>query len=481
MSDDHTMLDNFQYKGYWWLPDDADNPAPGILSYDDDATTLDLFGAFKPRSFMDLGTVRQADQMPIILGTLENGQPCTLYKNIVTGTKMQLTGATSSKYTLRHLFIGKHFPTAADIRFSALRMSFTDLEAWMADSPFRPPDYKREGSEFVSVETGYDYPKAFSFTLPTLDAELKSLFGNSIRWGGFESFSHEHVAFLKITPSGFQDFEWFTSVEQTCRSLLTLFIGQPVYPKRLVGYGEKKQLSNGQSYTEDSRMYAQYPGGRHLKPKDPTDMLAPLPVIRDRVSEFVTNWFARTDVLRDAFNLFLGTYYNSSMYLESTFLVLTQALESYSRSVRPGKYVPEVDYEPIRDALVNAIPADVVGDFRQSLETRIRFGNDHSLRKRIGALLASLDPEIVKMFCPNPKAFRNRIVDTRNYLTHYSEELKPRAILGTDLYYANERLRLLLTVLLLKEVGLAELTIRQRVSQNPYWKQMSELYLSREI
>lgn len=46
------------------------------------------------------------------------------------------------------------------------------------------------------------------------------------------------------------------------------------------------------------------------------------------------------------------------------------------------------------------------------------------------------------------------MVDTRNYLTHYTEELERKALRGPELLEAVEELRRLLAFLLLRELGL---------------------------
>ncbi len=51
----------------------------------------------------------------------------------------------------------------------------------------------------------------------------------------------------------------------------------------------------------------------------------------------------------------------------------------------------------------------------------------------------------------NPN-FINEVVDTRNYLTHYTDELKEKALHGPRLLEANELLRALLTSLLYRRL-----------------------------
>ena len=53
----------------------------------------------------------------------------------------------------------------------------------------------------------------------------------------------------------------------------------------------------------------------------------------------------------------------------------------------------------------------------------------------------------------NKKDFIEKVVNTRNYLTHYDEELKEYAVFGEDLYLLTQKLRICAGVCLLKKVG----------------------------
>jgi len=51
------------------------------------------------------------------------------------------------------------------------------------------------------------------------------------------------------------------------------------------------------------------------------------------------------------------------------------------------------------------------------------------------------------------KGFVGKVVDTRNYLTHYDESKKEAAAVGRELYELTERLESVLEACLLREVG----------------------------
>ena len=114
------------------------------------------------------------------------------------------------------------------------------------------------------------------------------------------------------------------------------------------------------------------------------------------------------------------------------------------------------EYEPIREKLVNVIPASIEDGFRDSLKNKIKYGNEISLRKRL------LDFSRVKPVPWFEYIFKNndektikivdKIVNTRNYLTHYDSESKGKILEHDELIRTNEKLKLFLAILLLEQV-----------------------------
>jgi len=160
------------------------------------------------------------------------------------------------------------------------------------------------------------------------------------------------------------------------------------------------------------------------------------------------------------------------MYLEFHFLSLMQALESFHRATKGGKYLSDKSWKPYKEKLVNEIPVELDSGHRESLKNRIKYGNEYSLKKRLGELLRTLDEKTLSVLSPSTKYFTGVIVDTRNYLTHYDDELKNSSLKDADLYWANQRLRIFITILLLKEIGIEENVILESMRKNNKFNQI---------
>ncbi|HEV8062916.1 MAG TPA: HEPN domain-containing protein, partial [Gemmataceae bacterium] len=127
-------------------------------------------------------------------------------------------------------------------------------------------------------------------------------------------------------------------------------------------------------------------------------MLVTLPMFKHWFPEALKKWFENSSTLRDVYDLFFSSLYSPGIYIQSEFLSLVQALESFSRT-RGGAdlYVPEDVYKVVREQLLAAIPGGIDERLRASLEGHIHFGNQHSLKLRIEAILGTLEDDTLKL------------------------------------------------------------------------------------
>ena len=61
---------------------------------------------------------------------------------------------------------------------------------------------------------------------------------------------------------------------------------------------------------------------------------------------------------------------------------------------------------------------------RQALKSRIEFGNEHSLGKRLTLMGKTLTEGTRTLIAADRKRFLRNVVDTRTYLTHYTSDGK---------------------------------------------------------
>ena len=114
----------------------------------------------------------------------------------------------------------------------------------------------------------------------------------------------------------------------------------------------------------------------------------------------------------------------------------------------------EEAYDAAVETLTSHIPEAIQGDHRGSLENRLKYGNEHSLRKRLTDMFERIPEEASHRIADDVGAFVSKVVDTRNYYTHYHHASKANALQLEHAYIAAERVRILIVANLLHDLGI---------------------------
>jgi hypothetical protein len=427
---DHGLHDDFELTGNFWLPTKPDERVSGTLRCDAGRVELALVGGFS--DLADGGI----DQVDHILGSTNEG-PCTLrvaWRSQKTWTMFTDHDEQSDRETWRalHLYLGAALTEADDDPvFLRVEFSFDQLESWLAR-----PAFEQTHDQGVWVAK-HEHPDVVALGL----TGARLTIGRSFRGGGdqFRTLEWSLDASLGLIPETMQSFSWFMDRLTELRGLLGLLIGEPTIPTRIEARTAERNVAVFFSVTGTPRKERLHPA----------EMAFPRPDLGDRLEAIFKEWFDRQEALRTVTALLFGALYATDMTNEFRFLALTQALETLHRRRMPGLYIDEKDYKPIHDALVAAIPDGTAPDLRQSLKTRISFGNELAQRRRFKELRGSLGEPSSSVVTPE---FLEQAVEMRNFLTHYPSGQPPMSPL--ELTLATYRLRTLLSLLLLAEVGI---------------------------
>lgn len=443
---DPTLLEAFERAGEWWLPEDHRDRVAGTASFDpNDGVRLHTIGAFEP-SWRG-AAAEEPFRPPLILGFWgPSNTPITLHKTTRTGN-VRPSPEQPDSITLHaaHMIVGHHFQSEEDLTFVSVRASFTAIEEWAGHNPFYST---------VPDEACYTPIEPVTAEVEALRTRL-AVGSESGRGGeGVRTLRLDHEVFIDIEPEEKKPLKWYRDILSSLQDLLTLLVGRPVYPRSM-----RAQVNRGAAARSDVYFGQglRLPKGPSTMPTEglvrPSDVLIPLPLIRERLPEVLDYWFAKRDLLSPVHELFLGALFNPRTYPDFQFLSLAQALETYHRRTNPeARYLSEQEYADERyPEIVTSLPSSLPGPLREKLKATLKYANEWSLRKRLKELVNAIP---ITGIAGDDPAFVERIVDTRNYLTHYPEELEPEALRGPELMEAVEEMRRLLAFLLLRELGL---------------------------
>jgi hypothetical protein len=188
----------------------------------------------------------------------------------------------------------------------------------------------------------------------------------------------------------------------------------------------------------------------------PDNMPFSFDVISDRFELIFKNWFNKSPLLSPIFNLYFALHYNDKMYVEHRFLNLIACLESYHRRRFDGKYLSDNNYEKFKESIIESFPKvedENFQDFKAKFISGLEYGNELGLRKRLKIIISDND-QIISQYIENRGQFIEKVLDTRNYRTHFSKRLENFAISDyREFLDYNTKLKLLVELCIFKELG----------------------------
>lgn len=451
--DNYPLADSFDAIGEWFLPSDPDHKIVGRLSYSAGRTELHLNGNFQPlRGSVYVGDTQE---YPLVYGAIRSGLPMSLIRVQRVGMFMQagmsITGTQQSEHLItKSLIVGAH--VSEDCACTELSCRIPGLNIWLSrkvvsltfsaneevreiESIYRvvnPPE-EMTGVQTISTNVGWN-----------VSVECKNAgdpFGISVSSTGW----------LRLHLDNRQPLTWYFDQISKLTTLLSFLSGSPMQPDcinitidGLPGDAAVLAVSRDTTYC---------PYG-NLK-----DFYMPRSALGTDFEGVVSKWFEIFDKVAVPSQLALSVMASDKLWSYVEFLSLMQALEGFHRAILEGVYMPPVDFEQVKLALVAAIPSNVGSDHKSSLCSRIRYANEISLAKRLKDLAERLCPPVRELIFGGSSIVPRQWIDTRNYYTHWDEELRQKILDGQGLLRANVRIRHFLRALYLDLAGVPQDTI----------------------
>jgi hypothetical protein len=439
------MLEGFEYKGQWWLSSDPDKVVSGTLRYShNDGAVLELIGSFE-----DSGDMLKRPGPVVILGTSSNGKNISLHGCFLIQARISEPGFSICSYLVRTVFVGVHFSKTEDVKFRNMNVRFSRFDEWA-----RMSGIKVEHTDEEDVVIRYRKPDDIRVAICddfTIAITTRATFPAITQVQNKASIEQQMI--IRIESAHETSIELYYSIIQHLQNFLCLAVRETVHVLNMAGETEASKMEDMDYYRPVGIFYRSPNISESAEDLLMWDMLFSYQDIAADFEILLRNWFKKEDVLKPICGLYFGVLNNPLQYLENRFLSLVQAAEAFHRRIYAGKYLPDSKYKDlVYIPLTNAIP-DMNQDLQKSLEDRLWYGNEYSLRTRLGRLLDKCG-EIVPQLLGNRTEFINKIIDTRNYLTHYDQALYKRAASGADLVSLTKKLRILVEVCLVTQIGL---------------------------
>ncbi len=442
----HLIPDPVDFVGEWFLPDkENSHHIAGTLTWSSHRATLQLHDSFIPLRGAIYGD--EAHLYPAVHGILVSSQFITVLdaKGFASGINFGRAGVRQSeRLTSSWVVIGAHI--VPQTLFSEIRVRIPGLQIWIG----------RSGVQQTIIDKTEDSPLSVIYHVVGLPEEVVEIpcVSATLGWGIDRNFSGDLISEISVTSSAFmriqsnspQLLDWFFEQIGKATTLLSFLAGAPMSPDHI---SAKIAESN-----VDVEVLVALREGKYCTHKHAHDFYMLRNNMEADLGAVFAKWFEFYSSVDMASQLALSVLNSKDLWLHVEFLTLMQALEGFHRATMPGLYTSENEYEPIRQALSNAIPGIVASDHKDALKSRIKYGNEISLRKRLVALVEHLPLTLRKHILGSDGALPRSWVETRNYYTHWDEASRGIVLEGIEMHRAGVRMRHLLRVLYLDFVGI---------------------------
>lgn len=462
----------FEIKGLWWTPDNPEQ-IPGILIYEPNKIRLELTGVLGEEELFG----KKAPE--IICGFSNEGEQFRLFPNLISGNTYSFPGFPTETYDIDEFIAGVFedgdFLSRDNIIFDSATFYTDKLTSWLN------PDVMQKATR-IKPELNEDV-----MTLKYINVPTKAYYIDCINTAISENYTintnHNGEPNLETTirtvssfifdPDKPQCLDWYLSKITSFKNLLMVLMGEPTKYIDFVLYNKEndkkikffnKELTNENKSNKSKSFIVKY--------KD----------IEEQFENLVKNWYLKQDSLKIVFELYLSDFYTKS-FVETKLLNVIQTLEIYHRKADYiGKHFQDKDFNSYITLLNNFIDSHLPKEASEKFKGKLTHANEYSLSKRLKEIIWDFEDDIIVLLFgskKNAKKFINKLVDTRNYLTHYDPNNKKNILKDPyDQLSATTIVKVLLSFVFFKELGCNEMFIYSLIKKNI--SLMNRLFFAKE-
>lgn len=437
-------------EGYFWIPETPDNQVPGrFFSTDDGRLQLEVMGVLS-------GGIMEVDEdkkLGRIVGFSHAGKSITLEHCQVIQQKMNFPGVPQTTFRVGVALFGAQFAQDAPFEFDQVDIYGDAINQWL---------------EFAPIRTTIEYPAPTLATVtftPPQEKKWELSDGTTVRlYAAWTVPSMTQYREAKITQKTWVSFRFTkaTPLDDVLEMVHRFVSFASVGIDQMVGFEEitlrsKQVVQTVGEKVQEQPLTLYYARAFQAEPKL-ADVRPPFTLFQhsDVEAEFAVkfdSWLKGFDSYVAPFNLYFAVKKGGDLYLDNKFLMLAQACESLHRHTSSSKAFPDDKYKELTTLLEGAVPKE----FKDWLEPRLKYGNEPSLRQRLKELFNEFSYVFGEAKKTKPRI--DKIVATRNYLTHYDAPGKKQSASGVELYKLCVVLEVLFQLHVLKICGFAHTEI----------------------
>ena len=433
------IKEEFKKLGYFWLPSAPRDKVPGTLSISD--------GGFIELEIVHrLGGASTAleEDAKRIIGQIEEAGLVTL-DNCFCKSIEGSGEISKSLIHVNRVFTGIGYDEDEIPRFNSVTFSVEDLDEWVGITGINVGFQLEERTSAISYQPPVDVP----FNLDN-GMQLLITFGWMAPTGyPIKEAGISQKAYLELVSQEALELDNFISVVRKITYFLCFAMNQMVSLDGMEATSDNLRRNIGEGRTSPIPIKIYYPSWPYSKDEPDTNesQLFEFKEIQNDAGSIINNWIEAYEQITPTFNLYFLAKMGMQTYLTERFMALVQGLEAYHRRTSDEKQMDEAEFKELIDNLIDQCPPEK----KEWLTGKLRYGNEVSLRRRLKKLIEPFEDVIEDW--QKPKGLIDKIVNTRNYLTHYDLSLESKAAKDEELWPLCRKMELLFQLHFLQLIG----------------------------
>ena len=440
----------FKASGLWFPADEPENRVAGTLRFSASGLDLKLLGGFQGAWSPD---EKRYKAIQGVVGDSPYGKFVTLYDNLQSKKTIRSQGIGEENICSDRAYVGDDYFLEDRTEF----VSFTFLTSYLYDFA-RIKDvnkFERNYSNKCEIEVRYTFPEPFGFET---DDAIGLIGFNWTAPVGFDSASIRASAAIQVTPrSLLMPKEISGKIQRFC-DLLTFATDRPNAVEEVSLAGSKEIAISKKFHLLSDRIFRLK--GRK-RPLFEHDMLFSLGEALDAGLNVFETWMEFTKKHNSFCTIYFANLYAQPKYLDEKFQRLISAFtllcgSLFERSHQAAKFVEDTNRalasqfsNEERGLLGHVLPS--APQVEMTLHMR-RLLKEHG--RLMGQIIGDFDEFVWAV------SRTLRFIDTR-------EEGKDRPQLERgELYYAMEKIRVLIKILVLGELGFDEARVASFIERS---------------
>lgn len=448
--------EEYKKSGYFWLPGQDDKKIPGVLSIQDGGKIeLEIIGHFNE----DINVFSDDNHIARIIGYVEKDGLVTLDNCFYTNKKVVFGGLSKSTILAHEVLSGAEWKENEAITFNTLSFEVDCLNVWIGfnginvDSDWEQHtvqiNYKRPEDIVFTLDNGMSLEICFAYATPSLPITKEAKITQR--------------AYFRLVSTELRDLHEFKTIAYKITNLMCFAIDEIVTLKNVSATSSEivRNAESEHAYPVTIKIYYQsIPYAEKEPNKNWHDILFSYVTIKSNAQQVFNNWINAYEYLSPAFNLYFSTKAGAQKYLDSKFLALAQGLETYHRRTSDEKLMENDEFESLVSTILESCPKE----HAEWLQGRLMHGNEINLGKRLKKIIEPFKEHLGSSKERN-KLLR-QIVNTRNYLTHYNEDLKHETAKGRDLWLLCLKMEVIFNLHFLNIIGFTADEIEEVIKHN---------------